>query len=277
MEFDFDAYAEDAPWHVAGNLPYNIGTPLLLRLAQSERGPQRIVAMIQRDVAARLTARPSTPAYGSLTLAVEYTMSVQRAFVLGPQHFYPRPKVDSAVVVLRRRERPAVESRDPQLLLKVVRAAFAYRRKTLANSLTLAMQIDRERTQSALRALALSPESVENNSTSPPSPLSPTLWPADAFGVLPSVLAAAGLVFIVIGADFAAIPLTGANPQLVTSGKLSPQLIEVQALVYVPVMLYALVVVPLLARRSPAALGLRFPPCTTSGTAPSGRSRCSCS
>ncbi len=158
MEFDFDAYAEDASWHVAGNLPYNIGTPLLLRLAQSERGPQRIVAMIQRDVAARLTARPSTPAYGSLTLAVEYTMSVQRAFVLGPQHFYPRPKVDSAVVVLRRRERPAVETRDPQLLLKVVRAAFAYRRKTLANSLTLAMQIDRERTQSALRALALSPE-----------------------------------------------------------------------------------------------------------------------
>jgi 16S rRNA (adenine1518-N6/adenine1519-N6)-dimethyltransferase len=60
--------------------------------------------------------------------------------------------------VLRRRERPAVETRDPQLLLKVVRAAFAYRRKTLANSLTLAMQIERERTQSALRALAFSPE-----------------------------------------------------------------------------------------------------------------------
>jgi membrane protease YdiL (CAAX protease family) len=73
------------------------------------------------------------------------------------------------------------------------------------------------------------------------------------------MLAAVGFVFIVLGADVAAIGLTGANAASVTSGKLTAQLIEVQVVVYVPIMIYALVVVPLLARRSVSQLGLRIP------------------
>jgi 16S rRNA (adenine1518-N6/adenine1519-N6)-dimethyltransferase len=85
-------------------------------------------------------------------------MEVRRAFVLGPGSFYPRPNVDSAVVVMERRAAPAVTVREPAFFLKVVRGAFAYRRKTLANSLSLALGIERERSQAALSSLGLDTE-----------------------------------------------------------------------------------------------------------------------
>lgn len=157
LQFDFDAYAGDGEWRVAGNLPYNIGTPLLVELATRARPPSRIVAMLQKDVVDRLVARPSTPAYGSLTLLTGATMEVRREFTLGPAHFHPRPKVDSSVVVLERRRTP-LRTQDLSRFREVVRGAFAYRRKTLANSLTRALGIPRERTASALRALSLDPE-----------------------------------------------------------------------------------------------------------------------
>lgn len=156
--YDYSAFARGDAWRVAGNLPYNIATPLLILLCEREDRPERIVAMIQRDVADRLTARPGTPAYGSLTVAVALTMHVRRAFVVGPAHFFPRPNVDSAVVVLDRLEQPPVEPRDLPFMRQVVRAAFAYRRKTLANSLSLALAIPRQKTTAALRALNIDPE-----------------------------------------------------------------------------------------------------------------------
>lgn len=156
--FDYAAYAGGGAWRVAGNLPYNVATPLLVLLCERDDRPERIVAMIQRDVAERLTARPGTPAYGSLTVAIALSMRIRRAFVVGPAHFYPRPNVDSAVVVLDRLERPPVEPRDLPFMRQVVRAAFAYRRKTLANSLSLALAIPRQKTAEALRALNLDPE-----------------------------------------------------------------------------------------------------------------------
>ncbi len=158
LAFDFDAATGGGNWCAAGNLPYNIATPLVLRWLALAHPPKRIVAMLQRDVADRLTARPSTPQYGSLTLFVGYAMDVRRAFVLGPSVFYPRPNVDSAVVVMERRDDPAVTVRDETLFLQVVRGAFAYRRKTLANSLALSLGIERGRTQTALAALDIDTE-----------------------------------------------------------------------------------------------------------------------
>ncbi len=142
-------------WHVAGNLPYNIATPLLIKLAQLTDGPQRIVAMIQKDVADRLLAAPVTPAYGSLTIAVNNVMKVERAFTLGPAAFYPRPKVDSTVIVLNRRARPLVEPIDPALFEKVVRGSFAYRRKTLANSLSRALSVERSEILNAMQTAGI--------------------------------------------------------------------------------------------------------------------------
>jgi 16S rRNA (adenine1518-N6/adenine1519-N6)-dimethyltransferase len=83
------------------------------------------------------------------------TMKVERAFDVGPGHFYPRPNVTSTVIVMRRREHPVVEIRDRARFEQVVRGAFAYRRKTLANSLALALALPRERIAAALRALEL--------------------------------------------------------------------------------------------------------------------------
>ncbi|HET9029398.1 MAG TPA: 16S rRNA (adenine(1518)-N(6)/adenine(1519)-N(6))-dimethyltransferase RsmA [Candidatus Aquilonibacter sp.] len=159
MRFDYASYAALGPWFVAGNLPYNIATPLIVDLVEMERGPQTITAMIQKDVADRLAAKPGTAAYGSLSIAVQYAMRVERAFTLGPRAFYPAPKVDSTVVRLVRHDKPSVAPRDLALFRKVVRAAFAYRRKTLANSLVLALGFDRAQILAAIESSSLSTES----------------------------------------------------------------------------------------------------------------------
>jgi 16S rRNA (adenine1518-N6/adenine1519-N6)-dimethyltransferase len=156
LAFDYARFAER--WCACGNLPYNIGTPLLMRWLELARPPERIVVMLQRDVADRLTARPGTPAYGALTLLVALRVQARRAFVLEPRAFYPRPRVDSAVVELVRHPQPPVAVRDEAFLVQVVRAGFSYRRKTLANSLALALGIPRARTQQSLASLGYDTE-----------------------------------------------------------------------------------------------------------------------
>jgi 16S rRNA (adenine1518-N6/adenine1519-N6)-dimethyltransferase len=155
LSFDYTAWGGAGDWRAAGNLPYNVGTPVLVRLAALPRPPERIVAMIQKDVADRLLAKPATAQYGSLTVAIGLTMRVQRAFSVPPSAFYPRPGVVSSVVVLHRLDPPEVTVRDRDRFEQVVRGAFAYRRKTLANSLALALDVPRERIAAAIDALAL--------------------------------------------------------------------------------------------------------------------------
>jgi 16S rRNA (adenine1518-N6/adenine1519-N6)-dimethyltransferase len=158
LAFDYATFAGGHPWRVVGNLPYNVATPIILNLAEDRSGPDAAILMTQRDVADRILAKPATPAYGSLSIAVQYSMHAERAFNLKPRSFYPAPKVESTVIRLARRERPAVVPTDVQLFRKVVRAAFAYRRKTLANSLALALGFDRALVARALRASGLEPE-----------------------------------------------------------------------------------------------------------------------
>jgi 16S rRNA (adenine1518-N6/adenine1519-N6)-dimethyltransferase len=158
LAFDYAAWAAGRDWIAAGNLPYNVGTPLLVKLASLPQPPRRIVAMIQKDVADRLTAAPGTAQYGSLTLAIGLTMRVTRAFSVPPSAFFPRPGVVSTVVVLDRLDVPPADVRDRARFEQVVRAAFAYRRKTLANSLTLALDLPREHIVAAIASLALKPD-----------------------------------------------------------------------------------------------------------------------
>jgi 16S rRNA (adenine1518-N6/adenine1519-N6)-dimethyltransferase len=158
LAFDYARWAGSTPWVATGNLPYNIATPLMLLLADAPQPPERVVVMIQRDVADRLAARPGTAAYGSLTVAIGLRMTVERAFSVNPAQFYPRPKVNSAVVVLRPHGHPPVDVRDRAHFERVVRGAFAYRRKTVANALALSLAVPRERITDALRTLGLRPE-----------------------------------------------------------------------------------------------------------------------
>lgn len=158
LNFDYSAFAGGQPWSMTGNLPYNIATPLVMQLVEMTNGPQMLVVMVQREVAERFAARPGTRAYGSLSVAVQYAMHVEKAFTLGPGAFYPRPKIDSTVVRLRRRAVPAAQPSDEHRFLKVVRAAFAYRRKTLANSLALALGVERAAIVQALHQSGLDTE-----------------------------------------------------------------------------------------------------------------------
>ena len=158
LEYDYAAATETQPWVATGNLPYNIATPLVMNWIEGPNPPRRIVVMVQRDVAARFTAKPGSAAYGSLSVAVQIATHPTAEFTLRPGAFYPRPKVDSAVVVLERRTKPAVAVRDRIFFRQVVRGAFAYRRKTLANSLALALGVERQEVAAALDGLGIDTE-----------------------------------------------------------------------------------------------------------------------
>ena len=158
LEFDYESFAGGKAWRMTGNFPYNIATPLTMRLIEMPNGPQTLVVMIQKEVANRIAAKPGSKSYGSLSVAVQYAMTVERAFTLGPGAFYPRPKIDSTVMRLTRRDRPAVEVADERWFLQVVRGAFAYRRKTLANSLSLAIGTPRAQVAQAAQHLGLDTE-----------------------------------------------------------------------------------------------------------------------
>jgi len=158
LTFDYRAWSRGDAWRVAGNLPYNVATPLILRFVEMEGGPDALTVMLQKDVAERLIALPGTAAYGSLSVAIQFAMTVELAFTLSPRSFFPAPKVQSSLVRLLRRAQPAACVRDPAVFWKVVRGAFAYRRKTLVNSLALSLDHDRAAIVRALELSNISPE-----------------------------------------------------------------------------------------------------------------------
>ncbi|MBE7030325.1 MAG: 16S rRNA (adenine(1518)-N(6)/adenine(1519)-N(6))-dimethyltransferase RsmA [Ruminococcaceae bacterium] len=121
---------------VAANLPYYITSPILTMLIENELPIQSITVMVQKEVADRLCAAPGGKEYGVLSVAVQFYCTAQTVCIVPPESFMPPPSVDSAVVHLTLRNTPAVEVPDRALFFRVVRAAFALRRKTLLNSLT---------------------------------------------------------------------------------------------------------------------------------------------
>jgi 16S rRNA (adenine1518-N6/adenine1519-N6)-dimethyltransferase len=128
----------EGPLPVVANLPYSTGTAIVARLLEEPQRFPRIVVMLQKEVADRLAAAPGSHAYGSTTVLTALHASVERAFVVPPQAFSPPPKVDSAVVRLDVSAAPRADVGDPALFRRVVRGAFAQRRKTLRNALRAA-------------------------------------------------------------------------------------------------------------------------------------------
>lgn len=142
---------------VCANLPYNITTPVLRVLASCGRF-EAMTVMIQREVALRLAARPGTGDYGAFTVFMQYYSQPEILFDVPPDCFLPAPKVTSAVVRCRMRQTPAVSPACGQdFFFRTVRAAFAQRRKTLANSLASVFGLGRERIVGAISACGLSP------------------------------------------------------------------------------------------------------------------------
>lgn len=126
----------DLPIKVVANLPYYITTPILMHLIESGIPFSEFVVMMQKEVADRISAKPNTKAYGSLSIAVQYYMTAKVAFIVPRTVFVPEPNVDSAILKMVRRPEPAVVVEDENLFFKVSKASFTHRRKTLWNNLT---------------------------------------------------------------------------------------------------------------------------------------------
>lgn len=126
----------DLPIKVVANLPYYITTPILMHLIESGIPFSEFVVMMQKEVADRISARPNTKAYGSLSIAVQYYMTAKVAFIVPRTVFVPAPNVDSAILKMVRRPEPAVAVEDESFFFKISKASFTHRRKTLWNNLT---------------------------------------------------------------------------------------------------------------------------------------------
>lgn len=126
----------ELPIKVVANLPYYITTPILMHLIESRIPFSEFVVMMQREVADRISAQPNSKSYGSLSIAVQYYMTAKVAFIVSRTVFVPAPNVDSAILKMTRRDKPAVEVKDEPFFFKVSKASFTHRRKTLWNNLT---------------------------------------------------------------------------------------------------------------------------------------------
>ena len=142
---------------VVANLPYYITTPIIMNFFEQKLPVERIVVMVQKEVAERMQAVPSTKAYGTLSIAVQYYAKAKIVTTVSSNSFYPSPNVDSAVIALVRREKPAVDVGDEELFFRVVKAGFAQRRKTLPNTLSSTMGIEKDLLRKALAVAGIDP------------------------------------------------------------------------------------------------------------------------
>ena len=142
---------------VCANLPYNITTPVLTKLAEASCFAG-VTVLLQKEVAHRLAAPQGSSEGGAFALWLQYRMETELLFEVPAEKFYPAPKVNSAVLRCVRRASPAVEAADEDFFFQVVRGAFLLRRKTLANSLAAALPgRSREEIQAAAEACGLPP------------------------------------------------------------------------------------------------------------------------
>ena len=149
-----ESLADNKPFRVVANIPYYITTPLLMNFVEQSDLVQSLTLTIQKEVADRLCAHPSTKDYGAITVAVDAVADVVTTRILPRTLFYPQPNVDSAVVVINMR-RDKYDIADRALFRKTVKCAFAMRRKTLVNNLMVGFGIARDIAESVLTAADL--------------------------------------------------------------------------------------------------------------------------
>ena len=142
---------------VVANLPYYITTPIIMRLFESGADIESITVMVQKEVADRMQAAPGGKDYGALTLSVAYNAEAEIIANVPPNCFMPRPEVSSAVIRLKRHEKPPVAPKDLAYMFSVIRAAFSQRRKTLQNALSndRSLGVTKELISEALSELGL--------------------------------------------------------------------------------------------------------------------------
>jgi 16S rRNA (adenine1518-N6/adenine1519-N6)-dimethyltransferase len=152
MRLDLGAL-EPAPTTVVSNLPYSIATPVLLRTIAELPSVRTWTVMVQREIADRLRAAPGSRTYGAPSVVVQFACEVELVRSVNAAVFRPRPRVDSALLRLVR-----IEGAAPPGVVRLVRGAFAHRRKPLASSVELAGGASRQTTREALKRLGLAPD-----------------------------------------------------------------------------------------------------------------------
>jgi 16S rRNA (adenine1518-N6/adenine1519-N6)-dimethyltransferase len=133
LQFDFAQLS--VPLRIVGNLPYNISSPLLFHFAKYAENVTDMHFMLQDEVVERMVAAPSTPAYGRLSVMLQYRFYMEKLLDVPPESFRPAPKVNSAIVRMIPLPRAKIVVRDEQGFARIVAAAFGQRRKTLRNTL----------------------------------------------------------------------------------------------------------------------------------------------
>jgi 16S rRNA (adenine1518-N6/adenine1519-N6)-dimethyltransferase len=138
---------------VVANLPYYVTTPIIMKIIEEHLPIRGIVVMLQKEVADRISAKPGTKDYGSLSIAIQYYTKAETVMIVPKTVFVPQPNVDSAVVRLTRLEEPSVSVKDEDFFFQVTRASFAQRRKTLLNNLTSQLPDGKEKKEDIVAAL----------------------------------------------------------------------------------------------------------------------------
>ncbi len=142
------------PFKIAANLPYYITTPILNRLLSLRLPILSINVMVQKEAAERLTAGPSTPAYGPLALLAQYKAEPSIVKIIGAEKFTPPPKCDSAFVTMKMRQNPPVDAQE-EPLFRLIETGFRMRRKTLLNNLIPAYSLSRAEVEELLKQAGL--------------------------------------------------------------------------------------------------------------------------
>lgn len=135
LKLDVPSIMNHKPFKVVANLPYYITTPIIMSLLESKLPIERLVVMVQKEVALRMVAKPGTKDYGALSVAVQYYTEPDIVLDVPPKSFLPAPAVTSSVIRCILRDRPPVDVIDEKLFFRVVKAGFAQRRKTFSNTM----------------------------------------------------------------------------------------------------------------------------------------------
>ena len=135
LKLDVPTIMNHKPFKVVANLPYYITTPIIMSLLESKLPIERLVVMVQKEVALRMIAKPGTKDYGALSVAVQYYTEPDIVLDVPPKSFLPAPAVTSSVIRCVLRDKPPVDVIDEKLFFHVVKAGFAQRRKTFANTM----------------------------------------------------------------------------------------------------------------------------------------------
>ncbi len=160
MELDLNKiisehFPEDAKIAVCANLPYYITSPLIMRILESRLPITSLTVMVQKEVAQRMCAGVGNRQAGAVTVSVNYYCEPKYLFSVSKGSFTPAPNVDSAVMSLKIRKEPPVKVLDEKFFFKLIKAAFAQRRKTLLNSVSSGLSIPKERIKEAISACGL--------------------------------------------------------------------------------------------------------------------------